>query len=140
MSEALSERVIIPMSEALIGAVDDFRFANRMPSRAEAIRHLLLAGIAAKSSQPAVQAPLSSLLLAAYKAAPIETFGFDPGTTPEDAVKLEFPPYRKGRGNRLDTFEISTLIKAAVQQLEIWGDAEGPEAKAIADAIRPLAT
>ncbi|MET4794438.1 metal-responsive CopG/Arc/MetJ family transcriptional regulator [Bradyrhizobium japonicum] len=46
MSEAaLSERVIIPMTEALVAAVDDFRFANRMPSRAEAIRHLLLAGL-----------------------------------------------------------------------------------------------
>ncbi|MGY4620906.1 metal-responsive CopG/Arc/MetJ family transcriptional regulator [Bradyrhizobium sp. USDA 4472] len=72
MSETLSERIIIPMAESLVEAVDDFRFANRMPSRAEAIRHLLLAGLAAKA-QPATQAPLSSLLLAAYKAAPIET-------------------------------------------------------------------
>ncbi|MEY9465819.1 hypothetical protein ABH973_006232 [Bradyrhizobium ottawaense] len=140
MSEALSERIIIPMAETLVEAVDDFRFANRMPSRAEAIRYLLMAGLAAGSSQTASSAPLSSLLLAAYKAQPIETFGFEPGTTPERAVELEFPPYPKSRSSpRLDTFEISTLIKAAVQQLELWEDAGGPEAKAIADAIRPLA-
>jgi len=138
MSETLSERVIIPMSEALIEAVDDFRFANRMPSRAEAIRHLLLAGLAAKA-QPAPSAPLSSLLLAAYKARPVEQYGFEAGTTPERAVELEFPPYPKTRiANRLDTYEVSTLIKAAVQQLELWSEIEGPEAKAVCDAIRPL--
>jgi metal-responsive CopG/Arc/MetJ family transcriptional regulator len=42
-----SERIIVPMSRELVEAIDDFRFANRISSRAEAIRMLLRGGIAA---------------------------------------------------------------------------------------------
>ena len=52
MDEANSERVITPMSKSLIAAVDDYRFANRAPSRAEAIRRLIELGLeAAKATE-----------------------------------------------------------------------------------------
>ncbi len=35
------KRVIIPLSQAEVDAIDDCRFANRMPSRAETIRELI---------------------------------------------------------------------------------------------------
>ena len=35
------KRVIVPMSQAEVDAIDDWRFAHRMPSRAEAIREML---------------------------------------------------------------------------------------------------
>ena len=35
------KRIIIPLSQAEVDAIDDWRFANRMPSRAEAIREML---------------------------------------------------------------------------------------------------
>lgn len=34
-------RVIIPIPKTLLKQIDDFRWANRLPSRAEAIRLLL---------------------------------------------------------------------------------------------------
>jgi metal-responsive CopG/Arc/MetJ family transcriptional regulator len=34
-------RIIIPMSQELVAAIDEYRFENRLPSRAEAIRGLL---------------------------------------------------------------------------------------------------
>ena len=39
--ETRDKRVIIPLSQAEVDAIDDWRFANRMPSRAEAIREML---------------------------------------------------------------------------------------------------
>lgn len=39
--EPNSERIITPMPKSLVEAVDDYRFAKRKESRAEAIRHLL---------------------------------------------------------------------------------------------------
>jgi metal-responsive CopG/Arc/MetJ family transcriptional regulator len=41
-------RIIVPMPPELIGRVDDFRFANRCASRADAIRQLIAAGLEAK--------------------------------------------------------------------------------------------
>lgn len=41
MDEALTERVITPMSRALLAAVEDYRYSQRIPSRSEAIRRLL---------------------------------------------------------------------------------------------------
>jgi metal-responsive CopG/Arc/MetJ family transcriptional regulator len=38
-------RVILPMPRDLLAAVDDFRFANRIESRAEAVRLLLRRGL-----------------------------------------------------------------------------------------------
>ena len=35
------KRVIVPMSQVEVDAIDDWRFAHRMPSRAEAIREML---------------------------------------------------------------------------------------------------
>ena len=35
------KRIIVPMSGDEVEAVDTWRFANRMPSRAEAIREML---------------------------------------------------------------------------------------------------
>ena len=39
--ETRDKRVIIPLSQAEVEAIDDWRFANRMPSRAAAIREML---------------------------------------------------------------------------------------------------
>ena len=39
--ETRDKRVIIPLSQAEVDAIDDWRFAHRMPSRAEAIREML---------------------------------------------------------------------------------------------------
>lgn len=38
-------RVIVPMPPRLIKEIEDFRWANRIPSRAEAIRQLIKAGL-----------------------------------------------------------------------------------------------
>ena len=39
------ERVAIPMPAELIAQIDDYRWANRLPSRAEAIRQLVKEGL-----------------------------------------------------------------------------------------------
>jgi metal-responsive CopG/Arc/MetJ family transcriptional regulator len=41
-------RIIVPMSPELIGRIDDFRFASRCASRADAIRQLIAAGLEAE--------------------------------------------------------------------------------------------
>ena len=41
-------KIIVQMAPSLLAAVDDFRFANRIESRAEAIRLLLQRGLDAK--------------------------------------------------------------------------------------------
>ena len=58
MDELNSERVITPMPKSLVKAVDDFRFSNRMPSRAEAIRRLIELGLAAKRPEPEGGSPI----------------------------------------------------------------------------------
>ncbi|MGC8526154.1 hypothetical protein [Acidiphilium sp.] len=50
MDEAISERIITPMPKSLVQAIDDYRFSERMPSRAEAIRRLLELGLKAAKS------------------------------------------------------------------------------------------
>lgn len=48
MSELMREqRLQIMLSEEELGAVDDWRFAKRMPTRAAAVRELLKRGLAA---------------------------------------------------------------------------------------------
>jgi metal-responsive CopG/Arc/MetJ family transcriptional regulator len=44
-------RVILPMPRELLQAVDDFRFDNRIDSRAEAIRQLLRRGLDAAAKE-----------------------------------------------------------------------------------------
>jgi len=44
------ERLQIMLDEQELGDIEDFRFANRMPSRAAAVRELLLRGLAAVGS------------------------------------------------------------------------------------------
>jgi hypothetical protein len=51
------QRVIIPMSAAMVEAIDDWRFANRIPTRAEAIRRLLELGLDAAPKQATSQRP-----------------------------------------------------------------------------------
>jgi metal-responsive CopG/Arc/MetJ family transcriptional regulator len=38
-------RIIVPMPRRLIAQIDDYRWANRIPSRAEAIRQLVKQGL-----------------------------------------------------------------------------------------------
>ncbi|WP_288804622.1 hypothetical protein [uncultured Novosphingobium sp.] len=47
MSEQNSERIITPMPPSLVEKIDDFRFRERVASRAEAVRQLILKGLAA---------------------------------------------------------------------------------------------
>ena len=47
--EQLTERVIIPMTPAMVEAVQNYRFMHRLESRAEAIRNLI--EIALKSEE-----------------------------------------------------------------------------------------
>jgi hypothetical protein len=56
MDESASVRVITPMPKSLLAAIDDYRFAQRTPSRAEAIRRLIEAGLRAEAA-PAPKAP-----------------------------------------------------------------------------------
>ena len=51
MAEQNSERVITPMPPSLLKAIDDYRFAERIPSRAEAIRRLIENGLKQVSSE-----------------------------------------------------------------------------------------
>ncbi len=59
MSELNSERIITPMPKSLVQVIDDFRFTNRVASRAEAIRQLIALGLkaagAAKSAKAQAQ-------------------------------------------------------------------------------------
>ena len=43
------ERVYTPMDSDLLARVDEFRFAQRLESRAEAMRQLIEAGLVAKA-------------------------------------------------------------------------------------------
>jgi hypothetical protein len=45
MEEPNSERIITPMPKSLVTAIDDYRFANRIESRAATIRRLIQAGL-----------------------------------------------------------------------------------------------
>ena len=53
MAEEKDPRVITPIPRALLARVDDYRFSERLPSRAEAIRQLIELGLkAAGESKP----------------------------------------------------------------------------------------
>jgi hypothetical protein len=64
MSELNSERIITPMPKSLVSAIDDFRFGNRIESRAEAIRQLIRLGLGAATdashSTPGERTPRAS--------------------------------------------------------------------------------
>lgn len=47
MSDQRDQRVITPMPDELVKAIDDFRFEQRMPSRAATIRRLIELGLEA---------------------------------------------------------------------------------------------
>ena len=51
MSEPLTKRIITLMPKLLVEAIDDYRFGYRVPSRAEAIRRLLVLGLQAIEAQ-----------------------------------------------------------------------------------------
>jgi hypothetical protein len=48
---SLSERTIVPISKAMLEEVDDWRYANRVPSKAEAMRRLIRAGLDATKTK-----------------------------------------------------------------------------------------
>lgn len=49
------ERIAIPMPKELIQRIDEYRWANRIPSRAEAIRQLIEAGLAIAPNKPSAR-------------------------------------------------------------------------------------
>jgi hypothetical protein len=55
MADEPDPRVITPIPKPLLAAIDDYRFAARLPSRAEAIRRLIEIGLkaAAEAQEPA---------------------------------------------------------------------------------------
>jgi metal-responsive CopG/Arc/MetJ family transcriptional regulator len=46
--DELSERVIMPMTKAMLASIEDYRYERRIPSRAEAMRRLIEAGLRAE--------------------------------------------------------------------------------------------
>jgi hypothetical protein len=54
------ERLQIMLSPEELSAVDDWRFAQRMPSRAAAIRELIRLGLASTGERPSEQRQKSS--------------------------------------------------------------------------------
>ncbi|HUK59593.1 MAG TPA: hypothetical protein VLV50_10225 [Stellaceae bacterium] len=54
------ERLQIMLSPDELAAIDDWRFAQRMPSRAAAIRELIRLGIDAVAQKPSTQGQKSS--------------------------------------------------------------------------------
>ena len=46
MADEKDPRIITPMPQALVDRIDEYRFKNRVPSRAEAIRRLIEKGLA----------------------------------------------------------------------------------------------
>jgi predicted transcriptional regulator len=57
MPEPNSERVITPMPKSLVSVIDDYRFAQRLPSRAAAVRRLIEAGLKLEK-EPGGERPL----------------------------------------------------------------------------------
>jgi hypothetical protein len=53
VSNLREERLQIMLSPEELAVVDDFRFANRMPTRAAAVRELLKLGLASAGMTPA---------------------------------------------------------------------------------------
>jgi metal-responsive CopG/Arc/MetJ family transcriptional regulator len=49
MSDEKDPRIITPMPQRLVDAIDDYRFSNRLASRAEAIRQLIALGLQSAS-------------------------------------------------------------------------------------------
>ena len=50
-SEPRDKRIIFPVSQAELDAIDDWRFEHRMPSRSEAIRELIRRALDALASK-----------------------------------------------------------------------------------------
>lgn len=59
MEEPITERMVTPMPRSLIEKVDDYRFANRVTSRSEAVRQLLKLGIQSAKAASAEKAAAS---------------------------------------------------------------------------------
>ncbi len=53
------QRLQIMLTESELSAIDDWRFARRMPTRAAAVRELLKRGLAAEGFDSALQGELS---------------------------------------------------------------------------------
>ena len=53
MNNLREERLQIMLSPEELAVIDDFRFANRMPTRAAAVRELLKLGLASAGMTPA---------------------------------------------------------------------------------------
>ena len=49
--ELLTERIIIPVSKIMVEEIDDYRFANRIGSKADAVRRLIEAGLRAEEKK-----------------------------------------------------------------------------------------
>jgi metal-responsive CopG/Arc/MetJ family transcriptional regulator len=49
MAKEPAPRIIVPIPKTLLKQIDDYRWTNRIPSRAAAIRQLIRAGLKAKN-------------------------------------------------------------------------------------------
>ena len=52
MADEKDPRIITPIPKPLLARIDDYRFGNRLPSRSEAIRRLIEAGLRADAPIP----------------------------------------------------------------------------------------
>jgi metal-responsive CopG/Arc/MetJ family transcriptional regulator len=57
MSKSDAERVITPLPRSLLEAIEDYRYGTRVPSRSEAIRRLIAAGLEAERQRAAHSVP-----------------------------------------------------------------------------------
>ena len=62
-TEPRDKRLPFMASQSELDAIDEYRFANRIPTRADAMRRLILAGLAAEE----VHAPANPAVTAAPK-------------------------------------------------------------------------
>jgi hypothetical protein len=51
------ERIVTPMPRKLVERIDEFRWSRRLPSRAEAIRQLIEAGLKGQTKEPKIKPP-----------------------------------------------------------------------------------
>ena len=72
MVDEKDPRIITPIPKALLARIDDYRFEKRLPSRSEAIRRLIEAGLQAAQT-------------------PLETSGSTPGGTRKPASAKTAP-------------------------------------------------
>jgi len=139
------------VDEDLLKRLDNWRREQAdLPARPEAVRRLIEKGLTSIPEQSA-QAPsvkgsrsLSALLLDLYRTAPdLTTWGFEKGTTPEQALQFDLPSLeaRKARRKSAQQSDFERLRSAAELILDMLDNdnlPNDPARQALIDLVRPL--